>query len=92
MLLDGENQCGDDLDDWFHFALNIVVSVIPIVCYKDGYGPKGYRQLYLYYGGAYGHGFGAYGWKLYYGKQVTDPYLSIPIFKQYVQNIRYMKF
>ena len=40
MLLDGENQCGDDLDDWFHFALNIVVSVIPIVSYKDGYGPK----------------------------------------------------
>ena len=28
MLLDGENQCGDDLDDWFHFALNVVVSVI----------------------------------------------------------------
>ena len=43
MLLDGENQCGDDLDDWFHFALNVVVSVIQIVCSKDGYGPKGYR-------------------------------------------------
>jgi len=42
MLMDGENQCGDDLDDWFHFALNIVVSVIQIVCSKDGYGPKGY--------------------------------------------------
>ena len=40
MLMDGENQCGDDLDDWFHFALNIVVSVIQIVCSKDGYGPK----------------------------------------------------
>jgi len=34
MLLDGENQCGDDLDDWFHFALNVVVSVIQIVCSK----------------------------------------------------------
>ena len=34
MLLDGENQCGDDLDDWFHFALNMVVSVIQIVCSK----------------------------------------------------------
>ena len=42
MLLDGENQCGDDLDDWFHFALNIVVSVIPIVCAKDSYGPPKY--------------------------------------------------
>merc|ERR1740129_1234268 len=42
MLLEGENQCGDDLDDWFHFALNVVVSVIQIVCSKDGYGPKGY--------------------------------------------------
>ena len=31
MLLDGENQCGDDLDDWFHFALNVVVSVIQVV-------------------------------------------------------------
>ena len=40
MLMDGENQCGDDLDDWFHFALNIVVSVIQIVCSKDGYGPN----------------------------------------------------
>ena len=55
MLLDGENQCGEDLDDWFHFALNIVVSVIPIVCSKDGYGPKGYG-----YGG-YGGGYGGYG-------------------------------
>merc|ERR1739848_139728 len=43
MLMDGENQCGDDLDDWFHFALNIVVSVIQIVCSKDGYGPKVYN-------------------------------------------------
>merc|ERR1712088_946754 len=41
MLLDGENQCGDDLDDWFHFALNVIVSVIQIVCSKDGYGPNG---------------------------------------------------
>merc|ERR1719331_2960220 len=54
MLMDGENQCGDDLDDWFHFALNVVVSVIQIVCSKDGYGPKGY---YGYYGG-----YGGYGW------------------------------
>ena len=44
MLLDGENQCGDDLDDWFHFALNVVVSVIQIVFSKDGYGPKGYGK------------------------------------------------
>ena len=55
MLLDGENQCGDDLDDWFHFALNIVVSVIPIVSYKDGYGPKGYYG-YGGWGGHYGYG------------------------------------
>ena len=60
MLLDGENQCGDDLDDWFHFALNIVVSVIPIVCYKDGYGPKGYYGGYGGYYGGYG-GYGGYG-------------------------------
>ena len=53
MLMDGYNQCGDDLDDWFHFALNVVVSVIQIVCSKDGYGPKGY----------YGYGgYGYYGW------------------------------
>ena len=80
MLMDGENQCGDDLDDWFHFALNVVVSVIQIVCSKDGYGPKW---------GGYG-GYGYYGW----GKQVIliDNYLSISIFKQDVQNIRYMKF
>merc|ERR1740129_745731 len=52
MLMDGENQCGDDLDDWFHFALNVVVSVIQIVCSKDGYGPKW---------GGYG-GYGYYGW------------------------------
>merc|ERR1711971_45432 len=32
MLLDGENQCGDELDSWFHFAFNTVVSVIQIVC------------------------------------------------------------
>merc|ERR1719272_1077962 len=31
MLLDGENQCGDELDSWFHFAFNTVVSVIQIV-------------------------------------------------------------
>ena len=43
--MDGENQCGDDLDDWFHFALNIVVSVIQIVCSKEGYGPKGYAKV-----------------------------------------------
>merc|ERR1712150_243266 len=62
MLLDGENQCGDDLDDWFHFALNIVVSVIPIVSYKDGYGPKhyGYGGYGGYYGYGYGYGFGGY--------------------------------
>merc|ERR1719418_349309 len=54
MLLDGENQCGYDLDDWFHFALNVVVSVIPIVSYKDGYGPKGYGG-YGGYGGYYGY-------------------------------------
>merc|ERR1739838_969442 len=37
MLLDGENQCGDELDSWFHLAFNTVVSVIQIVCskYKD---------------------------------------------------------
>jgi len=52
ILLDGKNQCGDDLDDWFHFALNVVVSVIQIVCSKDGYGPKW---------GGYG-GYGYYGW------------------------------
>ena len=34
MLLDGENQCGDKLDSWFHFAFNTVVSVIQIVCQK----------------------------------------------------------
>merc|ERR1712086_683176 len=32
MLLDGENQCGDELDSWFHFAFNTVVSLIQIVC------------------------------------------------------------
>merc|ERR1711971_583997 len=32
MLLDGENQCGDELDSWFHLAFNTVVSVIQIVC------------------------------------------------------------
>merc|ERR1711956_190452 len=32
MLLDGENQCGDELDSWFHFAFNTVVSFIQIVC------------------------------------------------------------
>ena len=67
MLLDGENQCGDDLDDWFHFALNIVVSVIPIVSYKDGYGPKGY---YVYgwggfFGGYPGGYYGGYGGQPY---------------------------
>ena len=48
MLLDGKNQCGDNLDDWFHFAFNVVVSVIQIVCSKDGYGPKwgGYGGYY----------------------------------------------
>merc|ERR1739838_412770 len=35
MLLDGENQCGDELDSWFHLAFNTVVSVIQIVCSKD---------------------------------------------------------
>merc|ERR1712172_143369 len=40
MLLDGENQCGDKLDSWFHFAFNAVVSIIQIVCQKGGYGPK----------------------------------------------------
>ena len=34
MLLDGDNQCGDELDSWFHFAFNTVVSVIQIVCSK----------------------------------------------------------
>merc|ERR1711971_145630 len=34
MLLDGENQCGDKLDSWFHFAFNAVVSIIQIVCQK----------------------------------------------------------
>merc|ERR1712076_223477 len=33
-LLDGENQCGE-LDSWFQFAFNTVVSVIQIVCSKD---------------------------------------------------------
>merc|ERR1719400_234679 len=43
MLLDGENQCGDELDSWFHFAFNTVVSVIQIVCSKDkGYPYRGY--------------------------------------------------
>merc|ERR1719278_285814 len=28
MLLDGENQCGDELDSWFHFAFNTVVSIV----------------------------------------------------------------
>ena len=55
MLLDGENQCGDDLDDWFHFALNVIVSVIQIVCSKDGYGPKDQK-------GWYGGGYRYYGW------------------------------
>merc|ERR1740129_1256971 len=36
MLLDGENQCGDKLDSWFHFAFNTVVSVIQIACQKQG--------------------------------------------------------
>ena len=71
MLLDGENQSGDDLDDWFHFALNIVVSVIPIVSYKDGYGPKwGCMNHYGGYGyGGYGYGGygGGYGGGLYGG-------------------------
>merc|ERR1711971_463338 len=40
MLLDGENQCGDELDSWFHLAFNTVVSIIQIVCSKGGYGPK----------------------------------------------------
>ena len=26
MLLDGENQCGDKLDNWFHFAFNAFLS------------------------------------------------------------------
>ena len=47
MLLDGKNQCGDNLDDWFHFAFNVVVSVIQIVCSKDGYGPKAYPYKQL---------------------------------------------
>ena len=34
MLLDGENQCGEELDSWFHFAFNTVVSIIQIVCSK----------------------------------------------------------
>merc|ERR1740129_2069867 len=38
MLLDGENQCGDELDSWFHFAFNTVVSVIQIVCQKQRFG------------------------------------------------------
>merc|ERR1711971_845744 len=52
MLMDGENQCGDDLDDWFHFALNVVVSVIQIVCSKDGYGSKPPHSFgpFRYYG------------------------------------------
>merc|ERR1739838_55021 len=43
-LLDGENQCGE-LDSWFHFAFNTVVSVIQIVCSKDkaGYPYKSYN-------------------------------------------------
>ena len=36
MLLDGKNQCGDDLDNWFHFAFNVVVSLIQIVCQMPG--------------------------------------------------------
>merc|ERR1740129_1148613 len=36
MLLNGENQCGEELDSWFHFAFNTVVSVIQIVCQKSG--------------------------------------------------------
>ena len=51
MLLDGENQCGDDLDDWFNFALKVVVSVIQIVCSKDGYGTKWWGYGGYYYGG-----------------------------------------
>merc|ERR1712051_726723 len=43
MLLDGENQCGDELDSWFHLAFNTVVSIIQIVCSKDkGYPYRGY--------------------------------------------------
>merc|ERR1719500_648836 len=43
MLLDGENQCGDELDSWFHLAFNTVVSVIQIVCSKDKAAPyRGY--------------------------------------------------
>ena len=34
MLLDGENQCGDELDSWFYFALNLVVSGIHMVFSK----------------------------------------------------------
>ena len=30
-LLDGEDQCGEELDDWFHLALNVIVSVFDIV-------------------------------------------------------------
>merc|ERR1711971_777872 len=41
MLLDGENQCGDELDSWFHLAFNTVVSVIQIVCSKYKGAPEG---------------------------------------------------
>ena len=34
MLLDGENQCGDELDSWFHFALNVVASGIQMLFSK----------------------------------------------------------
>ena len=30
-LLNGEDQCGEELDYWFRFALNVVVSLMDIV-------------------------------------------------------------
>ena len=34
MLMDGEDQCGNELDNWFHFAFNIVVSLIQMLYSK----------------------------------------------------------
>ena len=34
MLMDGEDQCGNELDSWFHFAFNIVVSLMQMLYSK----------------------------------------------------------
>merc|ERR1711862_57708 len=34
MLMDGEDQCGNELDSWFYFAFNIVVSLMQMLYSK----------------------------------------------------------